>query len=120
MARKESVPIAARLKMDVPEERAALEVFTRLKDQGYTPLQIITDALNRLGNNAPEMFHTEDDPTIISIINELRNDMVRMLSEIKRADPVRLREYANSEEDELDEEFTQTLLAIRTEPFKGK
>lgn len=93
--------ISFRLYADDPAEGAALEILEALQRDGFTPRQIITDALLHRDGVTPEMFRRRYDapmPTLdISPLEALLRDF---LGEIKEA--VRTGELSFSDNVEED------------------
>lgn len=118
----ESRVISARLHPKESHEKIALEIFDQLIDGGYSPREIITDAILRLKNIEPEMFRErgeriDDDISttlrfikdeLIAIREEQADQMRDLLLKFKAADPTAFRAFAEDDNDEnvdLDEDF---------------
>jgi len=118
----ESRVISARLHPKEPHEKIALEIFNQMINGGYSPREILTDAILRLGNVEPEMFRERgariDDnisetlqdikDELIAIREEQADQMRDLLLKFKAADPTAFRAFAEDDNDEdvdLDEDF---------------
>lgn len=109
--------ISARLSPQIDEERKALELFDQWVQEGYTPREIITDALNRAGNQAPSIYRERGTRvgvkpigTMLENMSSSIDDLKRIIQELWRSNPEQLRQMVNNtpadgSEIELDDEF---------------
>lgn len=125
------------------QEEEALKAWDELIKKGYTPRDIITDALNRLDGNTPEMFRTDERFEIVldrleertqsleglprrieAIVGLVEDGIAAMLRELKRTDPRGLRRFVEKNDDddgdELDEEFAENARKAARKSFRQR
>lgn len=125
--------ISARLNREFEEEARALEIFEEKVNDGYSPRQILTDALLRAGGYTPDMFRRggiENASDLTTKIDELyhmfASSIGDILKAVKRSDVQKFRQFANSEAEDdtdldLDEDFIRNARnAVRRSYRQGR
>lgn len=111
--------ISARLNPQFEQERKALEIFEQWVSEGFTPREIMTNAILNAAQFKPEMFRErgargnnlgEIIGTLESLRDSLVGDIKSVMQEMWRSNPQQFRsmvnEAANDSADiELDDEF---------------
>lgn len=101
--------ISARLHPAYEKERDALEVFDTLTQQGYSPREILTDALLYVAGRTPEMYDRESrlaetmesiEGKVGALSDLFLGRMEELLVAIKNTDPEGLRQFANHRHEE--------------------
>lgn len=136
--------ISARLHPSDEYERAALQVFDGKIADGFTPRQILTDALNFAAGHTPDMFRregridgaTEKLETLVRQLNPEDLDMrlsellsafeqriETFLKSLRSTDPTGFKRFADSQEDDeldLDEEFIKNAKKAVRKSFRQR
>lgn len=119
---RKSQVISARLHPSDPYEKKALEIFEARKAEGWTPRDIITDALLRSEGFSPEMFRSEGrmqsalaeleaklgaldaleelPSQLTALQHAIEGSIIGLLKDLKRSSPGEFRRFAEHDEDE--------------------
>lgn len=135
---KQTVRIQCILHPSSDEEKSAIKIYLADKANGFTPRQIITDAINRKGNKTPEMFRQDSgfraelygmEDRIMERMNDLQqtleNDIIKIMRDLKKQDPVAFKKFADIDENdsgdlEFDQEFIQNAKKSVRKSFRQK
>lgn len=104
MPTKKSTVISIRLNPANKEDKRVLDILYALHERGFTPREIITDAILRAEGHTPEMYHDVEGQVTRPVLESLLSDFAREIVESLRETGVQSQQKASPFDESTDDD----------------